>query len=98
MSHSLNRRQFIKQTGSAALGLTMLSGFTRKAAPSDRLRVAHIGLGGMGTQHMKWFANLPEVEIDRSRRFKLTATFVEYWNEKTLTPLPVLRPTIGTLR
>lgn len=63
MSHSLNRRQFIKQTSSAALGLTLLSSFTRKVAPSDRLRVAHIGLGGMGTQHLKWFANLPEVEI-----------------------------------
>jgi len=27
------------------------------------LRIAHIGLGGMGNSHMKWFAALPEVEI-----------------------------------
>ena len=34
-----------------------------KPAPSDRLRIAHIGLGGMGNQHMEWFAALPDVEI-----------------------------------
>lgn len=34
-----------------------------KAAPSDRLRIAHIGLGGMGNQHLEWFAALPDVEI-----------------------------------
>ena len=32
-------------------------------APSDTLRVAHIGVGGMGNSHIKWFANLPEVKI-----------------------------------
>ncbi|MFN8347746.1 MAG: Gfo/Idh/MocA family oxidoreductase [Spirosomataceae bacterium] len=63
MSASLNRRQFLKQSSLAAAGFTLLSGYTRKAAPSDRLRIAHIGLGGMGTQHLKWFAQLPEVEV-----------------------------------
>lgn len=63
MSHLLNRRRFIKQSSAAALSLPFLTGFTRKVAPSDRLRVAHIGLGGMGTQHLKWFAGLPEVEV-----------------------------------
>lgn len=63
MSTSINRRQFIKQSSAAALGLTLLPGFTRKVAASDRLRVAHIGLGGMGTNHMRWFAALPEVEV-----------------------------------
>jgi predicted dehydrogenase len=46
-----------------ALGLTLLPSLISKAAPSDRLRIAHIGLGGMGNQHMKWFAALPDVEI-----------------------------------
>jgi predicted dehydrogenase len=36
---------------------------TGKAAASDRIRVAHIGVGGMGKNHIKWFAGLPEVEI-----------------------------------
>lgn len=63
MSNQLNRRQFIKQSSAAAVGLGFWPGAFRKVAPSDKLRVAHIGLGGMGIQHLKWFANLPEVEI-----------------------------------
>lgn len=31
--------------------------------PSDRVRVAHIGLGGMGNEHMNWFARLPQAEV-----------------------------------
>jgi len=63
MKSTLNRRDFIRQSSFAALGLTMLPGMVRKVAPSDRLRVAHIGVGGMGNNHMNWFAGLPEVEI-----------------------------------
>ncbi|RYU95464.1 Gfo/Idh/MocA family protein [Emticicia agri] len=63
MKSTLNRRDFIRQSSTAALGLTLLPGLVRKVAPSDRLRVAHIGLGGMGNSHMNWFAALPEVEI-----------------------------------
>nr|WP_293836382.1 Gfo/Idh/MocA family oxidoreductase [uncultured Arsenicibacter sp.] len=59
----INRREFLKQSGVGALGLTMSPALLRKAAPSDKLRVAHIGLGGMGTNHLKWFANLPEVDV-----------------------------------
>lgn len=57
-----DRRQFIKQSTYASLGLLMLPG-RKKAAPSDRVRVAHIGLGGMGLNHLKWFQALPEAEI-----------------------------------
>ncbi|MDZ4706824.1 MAG: Gfo/Idh/MocA family oxidoreductase [Saprospiraceae bacterium] len=56
------RREFIKQSAYASLGLLMLPG-KKKAAPSDRVRVAHIGLGGMGLNHLKWFQALPEAEI-----------------------------------
>lgn len=34
-----------------------------QVAASDRVRIAHIGVGGMGKNHIKWFADLPEVEI-----------------------------------
>lgn len=47
----------------AAAGFMILPSWRGKVAPSDKLRVAHIGLGGMGNNHMKWFAGLPEVEI-----------------------------------
>ena len=37
--------------------------YLSRIAPSDIVRTAHIGVGGMGTQHLKWFAALPESEI-----------------------------------
>ncbi|MEM9326506.1 MAG: Gfo/Idh/MocA family oxidoreductase [Bacteroidota bacterium] len=63
MNQSINRRHFIRQASVAVGGLTVLPSFAGKVAASDRLRVAHIGVGGMGNAHMKWFAGLPEVEI-----------------------------------
>lgn len=59
----MQRRQFIKQGGTAALGFALFPRFIKKVAPSDRLRMAIVGVGGMGNQHLKWFAALPEVEI-----------------------------------
>ncbi len=63
MQSFINRREFIRKSGLSALGLAAFPSFLRKVAPSDRLRIAHIGLGGMGNNHLKWFADLPEVEI-----------------------------------
>src|SRR4051812_14747717 len=63
MNKSIDRRHFIKQSGATALSLAFFPDMVRKVAASDRLRIAHIGLGGMGNNHMKWFAALPEVEI-----------------------------------
>jgi predicted dehydrogenase len=62
MTASINRRDFLRKSTLATFGATLLPSLLR-AAPSDRLRIAHIGLGGMGNQHMKWFAALPDVEI-----------------------------------
>jgi predicted dehydrogenase len=59
---NVTRRQFIATT-SAALGFAILPNFSTRAAPSDRVRIAHIGLGGMGNSHMNWFAKLPNVDI-----------------------------------
>ncbi len=64
MEQNINRRNFIRNTSLAALGLSFIpKSFARNVAPSDKLRVAHIGLGGMGNSHLKWFANLPEVDV-----------------------------------
>ncbi|HEX8060871.1 MAG TPA: Gfo/Idh/MocA family oxidoreductase [Cyclobacteriaceae bacterium] len=62
MTHKINRRSFVKQSALAAAGFAILPSLL-KAAPSDTVRVAHIGLGGMGNNHMNWFAKLPGVEI-----------------------------------
>jgi len=63
MSHTINRRDFIRKSALGALGLTLLPSFLSRGAASDRLRIAHIGLGGMGNNHMNWFAALPDVDI-----------------------------------
>ncbi|MBS1574527.1 MAG: Gfo/Idh/MocA family oxidoreductase [Bacteroidetes bacterium] len=59
----MNRRSFIKQGTAATAGMLVLPSVLRKVPPSDKLRIAHIGLGGMGNNHMNWFAKLPEVDI-----------------------------------
>ncbi len=63
MKNQTNRREFLKKSGMGALGFALMPSLYNKVRASDRLRIAHIGLGGMGNAHMKWFANLPEVEI-----------------------------------
>lgn len=63
MSKAIDRRQFLKQGGTAAFSLAFLPAMARKVAPGDRLRIAHIGVGGMGNNHMNWFAAIPEVDI-----------------------------------
>jgi predicted dehydrogenase len=63
MSKNFNRRDFLKTGALGALGLTLLPSFLSRTPASDRLRIAHIGLGGMGNQHMSWFAALPDAEI-----------------------------------
>jgi predicted dehydrogenase len=63
MTTNLNRRDFIRFSVLSTLGIQFLPFSGLKAAPSDRVRIAHIGLGGMGLAHMDWFAHLPEAEI-----------------------------------
>lgn len=63
MTGHYNRREFLKKSSIGFMGFALAPYLGRKVVASDRLRVAHIGLGGMGNQHMKWFAGLPEVEI-----------------------------------
>jgi predicted dehydrogenase len=59
----MQRRDFIKRGALTVAGLYFLPGMAQKVAASDRVRIAIVGLGGMGTQHLNWFAALPEVEV-----------------------------------
>lgn len=63
MHQSIQRREFIKKSGLGVLGLSAFPYLPKRVAPSDTLRVAHIGINGMGTAHLNWFANLPEVDV-----------------------------------
>ena len=56
-SKNITRRDFIGKTGSLAAGLTILpstviSGFGYRA-PSDKLNIAIVGIGGMGNSNLK---------------------------------------------
>lgn len=62
-SSKTSRRIFIQNTVLGAIGLPFISGSFRNVAPSDRVRVAHIGLGNQGNAHVNWFNALPDVEI-----------------------------------
>jgi len=62
MQQPIQRRAFIRQSSLGVLGLSFLP-YLPKVAPSDKLRVAHIGVGGMGNAHLGWFAGLPEVDV-----------------------------------
>ena len=58
-----DRREFLKTTSMGMLGMTLLPGNLRVVAPSDRVRIAVIGTGNMGTNHLEWFSKLPEVDV-----------------------------------
>ncbi|ERM80699.1 hypothetical protein P872_21400 [Rhodonellum psychrophilum GCM71 = DSM 17998] len=63
MDPTFNRRDFIRLSAISTLGFAFLPFSGLQAAPSDRVRIAIIGLGGMGLSHLNWFANLPEAEV-----------------------------------
>jgi predicted dehydrogenase len=63
MTKLIQRREFLKRGALGAVGFSILPSLISRGAPSDKLRIAHIGLGGMGNQHMEWFAALPGVDI-----------------------------------
>ncbi|HOX76217.1 MAG TPA: twin-arginine translocation signal domain-containing protein, partial [Bacteroidales bacterium] len=56
-SKNITRRSFIGTTGAVAAGLTILpgsviSGMGRRA-PSDKLNIAVVGIGGMGNSNLR---------------------------------------------
>jgi hypothetical protein len=57
----ISRRQFIGSAATAAAGLTLLPsrvvGGLRQTAPSDRLNIAGVGVGGMGRANLKNMAS-----------------------------------------
>jgi hypothetical protein len=64
-SKNITRRSFIERTGTVAAGLTILpgsvmSGFGHRA-PSDKLNIAVIGIGGMGNSNLKAVAGTENI-------------------------------------
>ncbi len=63
MNNKMNRRKFLVKSEAGILSYVFLPPYLKKFAPSDRVRVAHNGVGGMGNNHMQWFSKLSEAEI-----------------------------------
>jgi predicted dehydrogenase len=59
MENLISRREFLKKGGMAAVGVTILPGivmgkkYSGVTAPSDKLNIAGIGIGGVGTHNLK---------------------------------------------
>ncbi|MDD2598926.1 MAG: Gfo/Idh/MocA family oxidoreductase [Kiritimatiellae bacterium] len=62
MKQIIGRRGFLQQSGAALLATPLLARSQTKAPPSERIRVAHIGTGGMGNGHISWFSDFADVE------------------------------------
>lgn len=62
---STSRRTFLKTTGSGVLASLLVPGVTgiAKAAASERVRHAVIGVGNQGRHHAQAFASLPGCEV-----------------------------------
>jgi predicted dehydrogenase len=66
-SSNTSRRKFISRSLTAGLAFTIVPrhvlGGKNFIAPSDRVRVANIGLGSQGNKHVEWFNSLSDVEV-----------------------------------
>ena len=58
----MNRRDFLKSAG-AGLGLLVLPRWARGAAPSDTVVMGHIGVRGIGGEHLRWFLPQPDCRV-----------------------------------
>jgi len=59
---NMKRRKFLKNTAIGLVGLPLLSSTYGYVAPSDKIRVAHIGMGNMGRGHLDWFSDFDDVD------------------------------------
>ena len=58
----ITRRYFLKQ-GAVATGALLVGTHRAWAGANNRVRIAVIGIHGMGQTHLKEFAALPDVEV-----------------------------------
>jgi len=61
----LSRRRFLKTTAAGIAVPSVILAAAKKglAAPSERVRIAVIGVGGQGSNHAEWWADMKECEV-----------------------------------
>ena len=62
MKSTIHRRKFVKNSFIGLIGYPLIFNKGLHTAPSDKIRVAHIGVGNMGSAHIRWFSDFPDVE------------------------------------
>lgn len=60
MKTNIGRRNFLKQSGATLFYGALIT--RAQTPPSERIRVAHVGTGGMGGAHINAFSAMPDVE------------------------------------
>ncbi|MCL1934329.1 MAG: Gfo/Idh/MocA family oxidoreductase [Candidatus Azobacteroides sp.] len=93
MSKSMSRRSFLQKSGTAALGLTIIpnmvmgKSFSGVAAPSDKLNIAVVGIGGMGNANLKAVSPTENIvalcDVDwkyAAKVFKENPNAKKYWD------------------
>ena len=58
-THNKDRRDFVKKSSLGILGLALAPSIISKIGPHNRLRTAHIGVGGMGGEDLKAISSHP---------------------------------------
>ncbi len=61
--HNKDRRDFVKKSSLGLLGMALIPSFIGKMGPHNRLRTAHIGVGGMGGEDLKAIASHSLVDV-----------------------------------
>ncbi len=59
----ITRRNFMKHSITAGIGLTMASPFSRVRGANDDVRVAVVGINGRGGSHIKEFSKIDGVRV-----------------------------------
>ena len=57
----MNRRDFVK--ASVAAGLSMAVPHSRVRGANNDIRLAVVGIGGQGANHINWFRKIPGVRV-----------------------------------
>ena len=63
VAHNKNRRDFVKKSSLGLLGVALAPSLISKMGPHNRLRTAHIGVGGMGMEDLKAVASHKLVDV-----------------------------------
>lgn len=62
MQTNLKRRTFLRNAGSVLASFPFIARAAQVPA-SERIRVAHVGVGSKGRTHINWFANMPDIDV-----------------------------------